>query len=177
MKYLDKNGLTKYHEKIKKKIDDKMDKSDFINTIYPIGSLYMSVNDNADPNTLFPGTAWERILGRYLIARDPGIDGEFKHNISKNELGAWNMSVSDCILTIDQIPAHKHEGLYWIGTLMGLDASGDGGCNWPVQWTGASDSGPSKISVGETGGGQPHSHSLPLYPIPTFVANFWYRVK
>lgn len=37
----------------------------FLNTVYPVGSIYISMNET-DPGTLFGGT-WERISGRFLI--------------------------------------------------------------------------------------------------------------
>lgn len=37
----------------------------FLNMVYPIGSIYMSMNET-DPSTLFGGT-WERISGRFLL--------------------------------------------------------------------------------------------------------------
>lgn len=40
--------------------------NDVINIMYPVGSIYMSVND-VNPSTLFGGT-WERIQDRFLLA-------------------------------------------------------------------------------------------------------------
>lgn len=40
--------------------------SDVIKTIYPVGSIYMSIN-STDPKTLFPGTTWERLKDRFLL--------------------------------------------------------------------------------------------------------------
>ena len=37
----------------------------FLNMVYPIGSIYISMN-TTDPGTLFGGT-WERICGRFLL--------------------------------------------------------------------------------------------------------------
>lgn len=42
------------------------DISGIANLIYPVGSIYMSVN-SADPSTLFGGT-WERLKDKFLLA-------------------------------------------------------------------------------------------------------------
>lgn len=46
-------------------IDKDNSKISLIDTIYPIGSIYMSIN-NTDPSTLFGGT-WEQIKDRFLL--------------------------------------------------------------------------------------------------------------
>lgn len=33
-------------------------KSQMINAIYPVGSIYISINSAINPNTLYPGTTW-----------------------------------------------------------------------------------------------------------------------
>ena len=43
-------------------------KEQLINAIYPKGSIYMSINDDNDPNILFEGTTWEKIENRFLLA-------------------------------------------------------------------------------------------------------------
>ena len=40
--------------------------SELLNTIYPIGSVYMSVND-VSPQTFMPDSVWVKIEGRFLI--------------------------------------------------------------------------------------------------------------
>lgn len=60
--------------------------------IYPVGSIYMSVNSNS-PATLFGGT-WERIQGRFLLGATidstaylPGTTGgEVEHTLSIQEM-------------------------------------------------------------------------------------------
>lgn len=62
---------------------------EFINTIYPIGSIYMSANETS-PETLFGGT-WERIKDRFLLGAGDtyeagSIGGEAKHKLEVYEL-------------------------------------------------------------------------------------------
>lgn len=46
--------------------NNKLNKSALLNAVYPVGSIYMSVN-SASPATLFGGT-WERLKDRFLLA-------------------------------------------------------------------------------------------------------------
>lgn len=48
--------------------------NDVINIMYPVGSIYMSV-DSVNPSTLFGGT-WERIEDRFLVATGTYFDLE-----------------------------------------------------------------------------------------------------
>lgn len=61
-----------------------------IDIVYPIGSIYMSVNA-ADPSTLFSGTSWEKLEGRFLLGSSstytPGsTGGEATHTLTYNEM-------------------------------------------------------------------------------------------
>ena len=65
-------------------------------TIYPVGSVYISVNSSFDPNTSFGGT-WVRIQDRFLLASgssytNGNTGGEATHT-----------------LTINEMPSHQHE--------------------------------------------------------------------
>lgn len=65
-----------------------------VNLIYPVGSIYMSVN-NVSPQTFFGGT-WERIKDRFLLAAGDtyaagGTGGAATHT-----------------LTVSEIPSHYH---------------------------------------------------------------------
>lgn len=76
--------------------------SDIYNLIYPIGSIYLSVNSD-DPATLFGGS-WEQIAnGRTLIGVDPTdsdfnesrkIGGEKMHKLVRNELPRHSHTVN-----------------------------------------------------------------------------------
>ena len=54
---------------------------DLVDVIYPVGSIYMSVNSTS-PATLFGGT-WQKIQGRFLLAsgttsgEDPSVDNTY----------------------------------------------------------------------------------------------------
>lgn len=66
----------------------------FINTIYPVGSIYMSANETS-PETLFGGT-WEQIKDTFLLAAGDtyaagSTGGEATHK-----------------LTLDEMPNHRH---------------------------------------------------------------------
>lgn len=66
-----------------------------IDSIYPVGSIYMSVN-STNPQTLFGGT-WQRIQGRFLFAAD-----------SKHAAGSTGGEETHQ-LTVDEMPSHTHK--------------------------------------------------------------------
>lgn len=68
--------------------------TDLINTIYPVGSIYMSVN-SVNPSTLFGGT-WEQIQDKFLLASGTSYSN-----------GATGGSAT-VTLTEDQMPSHTH---------------------------------------------------------------------
>lgn len=65
-----------------------------IDTVYPVGSIYLSVN-NTNPSNLFGGT-WEQIQDRFLLGAGStysagSTGGEATHK-----------------LTVDEMPSHTH---------------------------------------------------------------------
>lgn len=65
-----------------------------VDLIYPVGSVYISFNNKADPSMLFGGT-WERIRNRFLwAATENGVMGETGGEESHT-------------LTVDEMPSHK----------------------------------------------------------------------
>lgn len=97
-KYLDQTGLTYFWGKIKARMPGLLQ-------AYPVGSVYISISSNFNPNTSFGGT-WERFgQGRTLIGEGTGNDGstsmsftanstggEYKHKLTLKELpsSVWN---------------------------------------------------------------------------------------
>ena len=64
-------------------------KANILNAVYPVGAIYMSVND-INPSTLFDGT-WERIQDKFLLAAGSSYGagstgGEATHKLSQNEM-------------------------------------------------------------------------------------------
>ena len=68
--------------------------NDIVNKIYPVGSIYMSVNSTS-PATLFGGT-WEQIKDRFLLA----AGGSYAVGATGGE--------ATHTLTVDEMPSHSH---------------------------------------------------------------------
>lgn len=98
-----------------------------IDQIYPVGSIYMSVN-NIDPGTLFGGT-WEAIENTFLVAQgtnftagtsggasthshttNTGTSGGPSNNTSG---GPSNNTSGSTAITIAQMPSHAHTVRIW----------------------------------------------------------------
>lgn len=80
----------------------EVDYAAILNMVYPIGSIYISVN-SANPNTLFGG-AWEAIEERFLLASGTNYTagttgGEATHT-----------------LTVAEMPKHYHNIAYYKST-------------------------------------------------------------
>lgn len=89
----------------------KMENDKVFDLIYPVGSIYMSVNA-ISPDNLFGGT-WEQIQGRFLLGASSSYaagstGGEATHK-----------------LTINEMPSHRHEykGYESSGSTTGWSAS------------------------------------------------------
>lgn len=70
--------------------------SDLVDFIYPVGSIYMSVNTTS-PSVLFGGV-WEQIQGRFLLASD-----------ANNPVGTTGGEATHT-LTTAEMPSHTHSG-------------------------------------------------------------------
>ena len=94
--------------------------TDLINTIYPIGSIYMSVSSTS-PQILFGGT-WEQIKDTFLLASGDtyASDGD----VATAQHGSATVS-----LTEEQMPRHTHKQnahSHTIGSLTRYTISGKG---------------------------------------------------
>ena len=78
----------------------KLTKLDLLDMIYPVGSIYMSVN-SSNPGSLFGGT-WEKMpAGRVLIP-------EGKSSWGTTYTAGSQGGEATHTLTVDEMPSHKH---------------------------------------------------------------------
>lgn len=126
----------------------------FLNAIYPVGSIYISVNET-NPGTLFGGT-WEQIKDRFLLAcGDAYINGKTGGRANHKH------PTSGHTLTIEEMPSHTHSQKpisYSNGTAT-INCSGHYLNDNTNAWTnGRTNHVLSWPDTGANGGGQPHSH-------------------
>ena len=142
-------------------------KSELLDLIYPVGSIYMSMS-NINPSVIFGGTWAKTAAGRVLVGQHDDMEqfdtvgkygGEFSHT-----------------LTEDEIPSHSHKTVFnWLdthggrytgssNTIMGLGTTNN--CYTWVSNGYLLDIGVNK----NTGGGQPHNNLQPY-----LVVNIWER--
>jgi hypothetical protein len=127
----------------------KLAKAELLDAVYPIGSLYMSVNA-AEPNTLFGGT-WERLKDRFLLAAGDtyaagATGGEAAHTLTVEEMPSHNHSLSD--------PIDKNS--IKLGSMTG-DA------NWALTKRAASYD--YNLTANNTGGGAAHNNMPPYLTV------------
>lgn len=113
--------------------------------IYPIGSIYMSVN-NTNPSTLFGGT-WVQLQNRFLLGAG-----------SSYTAGETGGSATHK-LTIDEMPSHSHG-------LKNDKTGGSGSAKWVINSSASSGTG----AITNTGGNQAHNN-MPPY----LVVYMWKR--
>ena len=89
----------------------------FLNTVYPVGSIYISMNET-DPGTLFGGT-WERISGRFLLGcggTGPGQNNSNSFGLLATDQETWFSDLSPGsmsgeyyhTLSVAEMPEHTH---------------------------------------------------------------------
>lgn len=95
----------------KKEEDTSLNKEEVCNMIYPVGSVYVSVN-SANPSTLFGGT-WEQIKGRFLLGQGNNVTNTTNYwgtydantcNFPNGEMGGEPLHT----LTVNEMPSHTH---------------------------------------------------------------------
>lgn len=133
-------------------------KSSIVDIIYPIGSIYMSVND-ISPQILFGGT-WERLEDKFLLgagntytANDTGGNATHTHSIGHTHGVpgvAHTHTTGDHILTVSEIPSHTHK--------TGIDGKNAGSYNTGVSSAYVYFDQTLGLNTTATGGGKAHNH-------------------
>ena len=85
-------------------------KTDIVDMIYPVGSIYMSVN-NVSPSTLFGGT-WVQIQDKFLLASgsnhtNGNTGGSDTHTLNANELPAHTHTIPEHRHNIDELNLYR----------------------------------------------------------------------
>ena len=124
-----------------------MQMSDVINTIYPVGSIYMSIN-NTNPGTLFTGTTWTQLKDRFLLGAGDTYSG--------GDTGG----AATVTLTTNEIPSHTHTYKHYAQTVNCTAGSGDTGRTVVTTAYGQSSS-----TSDARGGGQAHENMPPYLAV------------
>lgn len=90
--------------------------SDILNLVYPVGSIYMSIN-NVSPQTFLGGT-WEEIKGRFLLGASETYEagsegGESEHKLTVNEMPSHTHPVTGGASTGGSITAPQSYSSYF----------------------------------------------------------------
>ena len=152
-------------EKWDVKVYGQLLKEYLLDSIYPVGSIYMSVSSTS-PATLFGGT-WSQLTDRFLL-------GAGSTYTAGNTGGAATVT-----LTTSQMPAHTHgtnNSSYYFSTAKALSTDsvgrrtvGSGGSNYATTATTLEDLSEAS-ATGSTGGGGSHNN-MPPY----LVVYMWKR--
>lgn len=99
--YVTNDALENAIKELKKYVDTQSPGGVTLDSVYPVGSIYISVNDNFNPNNVFPGT-WESFgKGRTLV----GVDTSEPEFQSSEDTGGEKTHA----LTVDELPEHNHD--------------------------------------------------------------------
>lgn len=144
---------------------------------YPIGSIYMSVN-NINPSNFFGGT-WEQIKDRFLLSCGDTYSNGSTGGSSTS--GGPNTNVTgSTTLNINQIPSHSHGIKLEYGTTANLSIAPDTDGRYQ-QVTNRSNYAYQVYGIENKGGGQGHTHTLNNHThscMPPYLAVYiWKRIK
>lgn len=132
---------------LQKQIDELKEwKDNWLDTVYPIGSIYISIN-STNPEDIFGGAWMPWGSGRVPVGVNSS-DSDFNtvEKMGGNKSSSHTHTTAGHTLTVNEIPSHNHVIRNGTGGL-------DGGSDWAV-----SNSGSSNWKTANTGGGQAHNH-------------------
>ena len=122
------------------------------NKIYPVGSIYMSVN-STDPSELFGGT-WQRIEDKFLLASgttyaNGTTGGEATHTLTTNEMPSHSHREANSTVVYNQSSTNRF-ATSGTGTTISLATNLD-------------------INTNSSGGGQAHNNMPPYLAVYCWV--------
>lgn len=142
------------------KVKDKLDKANLLDLTYPIGSIYISVN-NTNPSSLFGGTWVEFAKGKTLV----GVDtSQTEFNTVEKTGGSKTHKLS-----IDEMPNHAHP---WNGYSAGNLYLGSGSSVTYALFGNDTWSENKANGIQSVGGDQPHNNLQPY-----ITCYMWKRTK
>lgn len=97
--YVTNKDLENAIKELKKYVDQQSPGGVTLDSVYPIGSVYISAN-GANPNAIIGGTWEEFAIGRTLIGYDPSDDDLTETGMTGGE--------KTHTLTIEEMPSHNH---------------------------------------------------------------------
>ena len=153
----------------------KIDLSSLWDQIYPVGSIYITVNATS-PAVLFGGE-WEQIKDTFLLAC-----GSTYSNGSTGGSATHIHSTGDHTLTVDEMPSHTHTEKLPESFRISANA-GSGGyvsdaTNPSTPYAGGTYS--SSVTTGSTGKSKPHNHGNTgsTNHMPPYLAVYvWKRIS
>lgn len=184
--YVTNEALKNVIEELKKYVDKQSPGGVTLDSVYPIGSVYISAN-GANPNAIIGGTWEEFATGRTLIGYDPADDDLTETGMTGGE--------KSHVLTVDELPEHNHavtvenkelKGSVWNfagqGATFGpgnstsgvFSKGGDGTCFYPSSTgkaTGVNDgfmldaTHKHTATSGNTGSGMAHNNMMPYITV------------
>ena len=150
-------------------INAKLNSADLLNSIYPIGSIYMSANNISPAN--FIGGTWESIQDRFLLGAGltysgGAVGGEASHILTINEMPSHTHTQKEHNHT--QQP-HTHQYEYdnnnnSSGDYFALRSGKEGIGNTKIISTTALNNGTTALNE-NTGGGQAHNNMPPYLAV------------
>lgn len=97
--YVTNDALENAIKELKKYVDQQSPGGVTLDSVYPIGSVYISAN-GANPNAIIGGTWEEFATGRTLIGYDPSDDDLTETGMTGGE--------KTHVLTVEEMPSHNH---------------------------------------------------------------------
>lgn len=128
----------------------------FINSIYPIGSVIFST-DNTNPESRFPDTTWEQVAeGKFIAGVGPGTDKNANtHTVDEGDdttIGEYTHQLIE-----SELPSHSHGGVMKYPQVAGTELTEQN------QRGGPEDFSSYNTSTNTAGGDQPHNNIPPAF--------------